>query len=246
MPADQLDLDALRALRDPDAAPSGDAARDARAALLVAIDEERSPAPARRRRRRPRLGLIAVAVVAAAGVGGAGYAIFDDPDVSTGVLCASTIDQQPSGTVAPIGTGGARATCARYWRRGHVVPGRTRVPELTACNSGGAVYVYAAPVSVCKRLGMPAADDRLSIEDERFIRFRKAVTPKVSRRCISLAQGEVIVRRELRRAGLTGWKIRRGPPGPAGDPPRPCASLYFESGERRVTLVPLERWTPEG
>ncbi len=240
MPADELDLEILRALRGPDAPPPGEARERAAARLFAAIDAERGPARPRRGRGPIRLAAVLVVV----GLAGAGYAVFKPADPAAGVICATDVAETPSGLQAPLERGGPTATCAALWRRGLVDPRRRRAPaQLTACDSGGgAVFVFPAGGDVCARVGMQPAADRTTGEERRFIAMRKRLVRWFMRQgdgYVSFARGEAQVRRELRRSRLVGWEIRRGRPASPGARPRPCASLYFQWGS--VTLVPMER-----
>jgi hypothetical protein len=152
-------LELLRDLAGPDAPPPASTTDAARSALLTAIEQERAPVRQRRRRPRRRLVLAVTLPLAAAILTGAAYVVFKPAEISTGIFCAFDVARTPS--ALQIASDGRPFTeqCATEWRAGRVGPGRRAPAELTACDSGGAIFVYPAGAGVCARLGMRAARD---------------------------------------------------------------------------------------
>lgn len=115
----------------------------------------------RRRRRHPRVwrALFAVVAISLAGVGAAtaaGVFSADQMSVDSGMGCYSEASLEPE-TIAILGPREDPVTvCAEMWRRGDMVRGVTKAPDLVACSGPGEPVrvLPGAGDAICERLGL--------------------------------------------------------------------------------------------
>jgi hypothetical protein len=206
------------------------------------------PAPAAPRRRQPRRGRRLVpALVATSLLGGAvAYAVLrDEVTKPASVACFEQADERSNTEVVAVGGAGALAACAELWRRGVFGPG-TDVPPLSECTlPSGVAGVF--PVAECAELDLPPVPTTTSLPapapdppapadvPARILALRDATVAQfLASPCVTPQAGADIVRRELERAGLTGWTIVAE----GFTAERPCATLSIQADVRQVILVP--------
>ena len=241
MRTDDRDLDALRLLAGPDLPPPPQVIDAARSELLALADSECGrPARGALRRRLRRPLALATALVALTGTAAATYLTFQPDDPAAGLLCARAVTRDPTGAVIARDGRPLTEQCAQLWREGAVGAERRAPAELTPCSSGnGAVYVFPAAAGVCRELNMEPAADQPTLIERRFVAFRDAVVPRVADECVSIERATTIVREELQRVRLTGWRIARATREGNGSRTSTCMSLAFDNAQRVVTLVPM-------
>jgi hypothetical protein len=214
----------------------------------IIADRPVAPVPQGPRRRRARR-LVPALVVASLLGGAVAYAVLrGEVTKPANAACYERADLTAHSDVAAVGDEGPVAACAELWRRG--VFGDVPVPPLTQCTlPSGVVAVFPATpgFDVCAGLGLPPvpsstsppapAPDPPAPADvaSRILAFRDATVPQFQdAACVSPQEATDIVRRELQRAGLTGWTVVAE----GYTPERPCATLGIQAEARRVILVP--------
>ncbi len=175
------------------------------------------------------------------------------------MACYELANLEAPTEVAFLDQRGPLAACADLWQRGVLGVGGS-VPQLTECvlDSGlVGVFPTTSGREFCRQLDLPptvsvptttAGPTSLSQSPTdvaaRVLAFRDSIsTHFVDASCVDPRTGAVIVRRELDRAGLTGWSVR-GEEGLASDgftAERPCATLSLRPEVREVVLVPFPR-----
>lgn len=248
MPDQPFSSDALAALHrlaGPDETPAAEAREVAIARLRREVAREAQARPRPRPRLRASRALL-LAPIAALALAGAGYAALNDASSpSAGIECHPAASLGSGGTV--LADDGRRATevCADAWRSG-AVGATAAVPPLQSCvapTGGGAIHVIpATDPRACENLGLVSAPMAGTGRDAKlFAAFAQDVVARFERSaCVRPAEGEAIVRTALDAHGLSTWTIAKGAGahGEGFSEARPCASLAFDSGRTKVTLVP--------
>jgi hypothetical protein len=204
--------------------------------------------PARHPRRRPARRLVPALLVTSLLGGTVGYALLrDEVTKPATAACYERADLRAATVAAAVGDEGPLAACADMWRRGEF-GAVAEVPPLTQCTlESGVVGVFPATAGAdtCAGLHLPPtpsatsapapAPDPPTDVNARILAFRNAIQPQfVGAACVTPEAGTGIVRRELDRAGLTGWTVVAD----GFTPERPCASLSILADIRQVILVP--------
>ena len=204
--------------------------------------------PRRHPRRRSARRLVPAFIVASLVGGAVGYAVLrDEVTKPATAACYERADLTAAIEVAAVGDEGPLAACADMWRRGAFGAG-AEVPPLTQCTlESGVVAVFPATAGAdtCAGLYLPPAPSSTTAPapdadpppdvNARVLAFRDATQPQfVTATCVTPAAGVDIVRRELGRAGLTGWTVTAE----GFTAERPCATLSIRADARSVILVP--------
>lgn len=234
--SDEVEMELLRRLRPPVPAPDPATVAEQRKVLMTHITQTPNrnapPAPAPARPRRSRW-LLPVVVLASAATAAAGWAAFrSDPETSTAVACGDSIITSSTGD--PI------ADCAALWRREN----GTEPPPLVAyVGPGGGVHVLPegeTPPDGSTALTGAFRQDAAIIELEAEL---ADVSRGLKSRCFGEADARALVEGQLRRLGLTGWRIkarRADPPAPERCPVGTAnfGTAGLDPGQKQVLLLP--------
>jgi hypothetical protein len=205
--------------------------------------------PAKRRLARIRIPRIRrrfylLALVPAVGaIAAAAWALTHGATKQFTVGCYATADLQAHTVIVPAGADGALETCRSVWRRGDF--GVRAIPPLQACVlPSGAIGVFPSPNQhACTQLHLTALTPTKAPPPNRKVGSpielkNDLVHTFLASRCMNEQQAVDTVNAEIRRLGLSEWRVQVNGRFTSS---RPCASLAFDQDIRHVLIIPLPR-----
>lgn len=205
--------------------------------------KEISRVEGRPRHRRLSLAILvpaALLVLGAAAIA-ANYLIAPPPPetVAASVACYHEADLSASAAYKSSTGESPLDVCAKLWSSGQVDVSTTSVPPLVACPLGaedpGTVGVFpSADPTTCERLRLARLPAGYENAASSFAGLREALNDRIGRTCVSLDEGQRIVRDELDSRGFSDWQVATSS---EGDGDQMCAVLGFDLQQRSVLLI---------
>jgi hypothetical protein len=189
-----------------------------------------------------RVVLVPVIAVAAVGLAAFAWAIAPSSVTKTTTVGCYAADNLNADAAVIDGGSDPIGVCSALWAKGQL--GQPSQPLLAACVlPSGALGIFpsSSGEAVCSqmRLATPA-QPYPNRESQAFESFKSAVVADfMATGCMSPAQAQATVTRELDGHGLSTWTTSTG----AFTADRPCAGLAFNTDQHQVLLVPQ---TPSG
>jgi hypothetical protein len=248
-------IEALRAANPVDshklADPSGSASARAlfeeitMSPLTIAptsITADESDGSARPHRRVRSVVLIPVIAVVAVGLAAFAWVIAPSPVTKPTTVGCYAADNLNANTVVIDGGSDPIGACSALWAKGQL--GAPSQPLLAACvlPSGSlGVFPSSSGETVCSQMSLATPTQPYpNSESQAFESFKSAVVADfMATSCMSPAQAQATVTRDLDGHGLSTWTTSTG----TFTADRPCAGLAFNTDQHQVLLVPQ---TPSG
>ena len=246
-------IDPIEALRDANPVDSHNLADPSGSAPARALFEEITMSPQtialtpssineresseRPRRRVRRIVLVPVITVAAVGLAAFAWAIAPSPvtkQTTVGCYAADNLNADAAvidGGSDPIGA------CSAVWAKGQL--GAPSHPLLAACvlPSGSlGVFPSSSGEAVCGQMSLATPTQPYpTSESQAFESFKSSVVADfMATSCMSPAQAQATVTRDLDSHGLSSWTTSSG----TFTADRPCAGLAFNTDQHQILLVP--------
>jgi hypothetical protein len=233
-------VDRLRAVNPVplEKAPAPDSP-EARALFERIVDTRPDVTPTKRWAGRRRLWVI---LPVAALIGAASYGFFRETSEPLVVACYQQPDLDARRAVLPA-TNDAVGACRALWQPGAEFnpAGTTAVPPLTVCvlDTGAKAVLPQPPASdTCGELGLarPRDGGHRQSENQAIVNLQNEVSGRFLDACIDRKEAVALVRAELMRQRLDGWRVLTPLPFTKREP---CASVSFEVPGRIVRLIPV-------
>lgn len=196
------------------------------------------PQPSERPRRRGRrIVLVPVIAVAALGLAAFAWAIAPSSVTKPATVGCYAADSLNADTAVVDGGSDPFGACSAVWANGQL--GAPSHPLLAACvlPSGSlGVFPSSSGESVCSQMSLATPTQPYPNNESRaFQSFKTAIVAHfMATSCMSPAQAQATVARDLESHGLSAWTTTSG----AFTADRPCAGLAFNTDQHQIVLVP--------
>ena len=245
-------IEALRAANPVDsrklADPSGSASARALFEEITMSPQTITPTPSaagdpdvseRPHRRVRRVVLIPVIAIAGVGLAAFTWAIAPSSVTKTTTVGCFSADDLNANTVVIDGGSDPIGACSAIWAKGQL--GAPSQPLLAACVLPSGVFPSSSGEAVCGQMSLATPTQPYpNAESQAFESFKSVVVADfMATSCMSPAQAQTTVTRDLDSHGLSTWTTSTG----TFTADRPCAGLAFNTDQHEVLLVPQ---TPSG